>query len=58
MELRVTGASSVLPDQAQQLPAGAVAGVMSSTEEVGKRLMNTVEMETSFWECVIILMFW
>ena len=37
MELRLTGASSVLPEQAQQLPEGAVAGRigdMSMVEEV------------------------
>ena len=39
MELRLTGASSVLPEQAQQLPEGAVAGSigdMSIVEEVGR----------------------
>ena len=39
MELRLTGASSVLPEQAQQLPEGAVAGRigdMSIAEEVGR----------------------
>lgn len=37
MELRLTGASSVLPEQAQQLPEGAGRmGDMSIVEEVGR----------------------